>query len=205
MKKVESRNKEFKDALKQAHRKHEYCMEVVTEQRDDEEEWINSLNDAFCEISEKADAYIEKKIKKSESEILFEGERKYTEELKIHKEEERANVDAAYWWDWKINNPNARQQKWYQRNFVKREYSRQLADFIATCECIHLKYVTLIKKHQEKEEEKTWVLPLVSLYSSLIQNLISCNSKDVARTNEITNMKNNLKLEGLKLNNLMVI
>lgn len=99
LKTVESRNKEFKDALKKAHRKHEYCMEVVTEQRDDEEEWINSLNDAFCEIAEKADAYIEKKIKKSESEILFEGERKYTEELKIHKEEERANVDAAYWWD----------------------------------------------------------------------------------------------------------
>lgn len=99
MKTVESRNKEFKDALKQAHRKHEYYMEGVTEQRDDEEEWINSLNDAFCEILGKADAYIEKKIKKNESGILFEGERKYTEELKINKEEERSNVDAAYWWD----------------------------------------------------------------------------------------------------------
>ena len=41
--------------------------------------------------------------------------------------------------------------------------AKQLADRIASCERVHLKYVTLIKNHQEIEEEKTWVLPLVNL------------------------------------------
>ena len=35
---------------------------------------------------------MEKKIKNNESEIQFKGERKYTEQLKIHKEEERAKL-----------------------------------------------------------------------------------------------------------------
>ena len=72
-------------------RKHDEYLKHVTEQSDKEEEQTNSLNTTFCEIEEKADAFIEKKIKKSESERKIENERKYTEELKIHREKEGIN------------------------------------------------------------------------------------------------------------------
>ena len=61
-------------------------MEHVTEQSN--KEWINSLKTTYCEIKEKADAFTEKKIKKSKSERKIENEQKYTEELKIHREQE---------------------------------------------------------------------------------------------------------------------
>ena len=66
-----------------------------------------------------------------------------------------------------------------------------------------MKYVTLIKDHQERKEEKTRILPLINLYSKIsseIQVFISCNSKYVAKTNDVTTMKNNLKLERLRFN-----
>ena len=83
---LESRYNEFKDSWTEVQRKHDKYMEHVTEQSN--EEWINSLKTTYCEIKEKADAFTEKKIKKSKSERKIEDEQKYTEELKIHREQE---------------------------------------------------------------------------------------------------------------------
>ena len=69
-------------------RKHDEYMEDITEQSVDEEGWINDLNSTFCDIEERTDAYIEKKIKENKSQKKFEGEEKHAEELKIHREQE---------------------------------------------------------------------------------------------------------------------
>ena len=57
---------------------------------------------------------------------------------------------------------------------LKKE-NKQLADGIAACKQIHLKYVTLIKDQHNIEEEKQSVSPFVNSYSkfsSAIQVLI---------------------------------
>ena len=88
LKTIESRYNNFKDAWKEVQRKHDEYMEDITEQSDDEEEWINILNTTFCDIEERTDAYIEKKIKENERERKYEGEQKHAEQLKIHREQE---------------------------------------------------------------------------------------------------------------------
>ena len=201
LKTVESRYNYFKKAWKEVQRKHDEYMEDITEQSDDGEGWINDLNLTFCDIEERTDAYIEKKIKENESEKKFEGEEKHAEELKIHREQEviklREHIEEI-------------QKLVHQTTDNKSDIcealkkgNKQLADRIASCERVNVKYVTLIKDHQERKEEKTRILPLINLYSKIsseIQVFISCNSKYVAKTNDVTTMKNNLKLERLRFN-----
>ena len=85
LKTVESRYKEFKDAWKEVQHKHDEYMGEINEDSDAEEEWINNLNTIFCEVEERTDAYIEKKMKQAESERKFASEQQYTEELKLQK------------------------------------------------------------------------------------------------------------------------
>ena len=86
LKTVESRYNDFKDAWKEVQQKHDEYMEDIKEQGDEGDEWINDLNSTFCDIEERAGAYIEKKIKENKSERKF--EQKHVEELKIHREQE---------------------------------------------------------------------------------------------------------------------
>ena len=137
----------------------------------------------FCDIEERPDAYIEKKIKENESQKKLEGEEKRAEELKIHREQEGIKLREHIEEIQKLVHQTADNKSDICEALKKG--NKQLADRIASCERVHLKYVTLIKDHQEKEEEKTWILPLTKLYykiSSEIQVFISCNSKDVAKT-----------------------
>ena len=201
LKTVESRYNDLKDAWKEVQQKHDEYMEQVTEESDEEEEWINDLNKTYCEIEETADAYIEKKTKENESERKVEDEKKYTEELRIHREQEGVKLmqhidDIQKMIDQTTENKSDICEALKRGN-------KHLADRIATCERIHLKYITTIKDQQEREEEKDWILPLLNSYSKVcteIQVFISCNLKHITRTNEEITVKNNLKLERLKFN-----
>ena len=178
LKTVESRYNDFKDAWKEVQRKHDEYMEDITELSDEEEGWINNLNSTFCDIEERTDAYIEKNIKENESERKFEGEQKHAEELKIHREQEGVKLREHIEEIQKLVHQTTDNKSDICEALKKG--NKQLADRIASCERVHLKYVTLIKDHQEREEEKTWILPLINLYSKIsseIQVFISCNTK----------------------------
>ena len=201
LKTVESRYNDFKDAWKEVQRKHDKYVEDITEQSDDEEGWISDLNSTFCDVEERTDAYIEKKIKENESQKKFEGEEKHAEALKIHREQEGIKLREHIEEIQKLVHQTTDNKSDICEALKKG--NQQLADRIASCERVHLKYVTLIKDHQERDEEKTWILPLINLYSKIsseIQVFISCNSIDVAKTNDVTTMKNNIKLERLRFN-----
>ena len=124
-------------------------MEDITEQSDEEEEWINDLNSTFCDIEERTEAYIEKKIKENESERKFEGEQKHAEELKIHREHEGVKLMEHIEEIQKL----VRQTTDNKSDICEalKKGNKQLADRITSCERVHLKYVTLIKDHQERE------------------------------------------------------
>ena len=178
LKTVESRYNYFKNAWKEVQRKHDEYMEDIAEQSDDGEGWISDLNLTFCDIEERTDAYIEKKIKENESEKKFEGEEKHAEELKIHRELEVIKLSEHIEEIQKLVHQTTDNKSDICEALKKG--NKQLADRIASCERVNVKYVTLIKDHQERKEEKTRILPLINLYSKIsseIQVFISCNSK----------------------------
>ena len=157
LKTLESTYNEFKDAWTDVQRKHDEYIEHVTEQSDEKEERIDKT---FCKIEEKDDAFIEKKIKESESERHIKDKGNYTEELKLHREQEGIKLMQHIDEIEKLILQTA-ENKCDICEALKKG-NKQLADRIAVCERIYLKYVILIKDQYDIEEKKQWILPFVN-------------------------------------------
>ena len=112
-------------------------MEDITEQSDDEVKWINSLNTTFCDIEERTDTYVKKKIKENERERKYESEQKHGEELKIHREQEGVKLREQIEEIQKLIHQTIDNKSDICEALKKG--NKQLADRIASCERIHLK------------------------------------------------------------------